>query len=237
MSNCLKPAFLDGEVLLMGRKHISFHLCPALFAVLFFLSVNFQSQAQDSRQSWPAVRAWGLPYEVNDSNTEVRFEVDSTWHLVKGAVSGIQGKVWLDHKSDPLSIRSNIRIPVGRFDTDNSSRDERLRDVMAAPQYPAVVLELAGLKGQCKPELLQPLTACACTLDARLSIRDVGKEVALPCTITREAGDRALLKGSYAFSWADFHVEDPSIFIARLKPAVTVFYQTAIPLKVEGNSP
>jgi hypothetical protein len=99
----------------------------------FILLLSCQVAAADS---------WNLPQELNDQNTQVTFAVDSTWHMVHGVTSGLAGKVWLADPKNQASLKAEIRIPVARFNTDNASRDERLREVMAAKEYQEVVLRL-----------------------------------------------------------------------------------------------
>lgn len=189
--------------------------------------------AENLNSDWPSVKNWGLPFILDDNNTHIRFEVDSTWHTVKGAVSGVSGKVWLQDSGDFTSVLSDIKIPVGKFDTENSSRDERMREVMAEDRFPVVTLSLQRLNGECSPKQIMNGVPCDCSLNAILGIRDVTKRVDMPCSMRRISPREAQLTGSYSLSWAEYHVEDPSIFIARLDPVVTIYYQTLIPLQLE----
>lgn len=177
---------------------------------------------------------WRLPLELNDQNTQVRFEVDSTWHMVHGEVSGISGMAEQRDPNDPASIQAEIHFPVKKFDTGWGMRDSSLYDHMAADTYPEVTLEITGLKGGCGPEEAAA-GGCSGTLQAKLHIRDVSRPVDLPVTIVRQGADY-LASGSYTFRWAAYNVEDPSIMLAKVKPDVKVLYSVRVPAQVDGEN-
>lgn len=183
----------------------------------------------------PSVKNWYLPLEINDLNTQVRFEVDSTWHLVKGSTGNVSGEAHLADENDPRSISASLSIPVASFDTDNSSRDEELRGVMFAEKYPAVVFSATKLKGDCTPALVLRDGKCEDSLIGELQIAAKKESIELPITILRTEGDRFRVEGKFPLRWADYGVEDPSIFIARLKPVVTIFFSVDLaPSQQEG---
>jgi len=173
---------------------------------------------------------WSLPIDLSDANTTVRFSVDSTWHLVQGSTRNISGKAWLKNPADPRSVHGELSIPVGTFDTESSRRDARLREVMAEPQFPAVRVVIDAGSSLCLPDAITPTSACHTELTAQISIRGVTKSFALPTSI-EQAGNGFLLKGELPLQWGDFGVEDPSIFIAKLKPTVTVTFEVRLQSK------
>lgn len=173
---------------------------------------------------------WDLPLAVNDSNTTVSFEVDSTWHLVHGTTKNISGTVTQASSTDPLSIRADIVIPVRFFNTDSQSRDERMLEVMAAERFPSVSFRSTRLSENCTPTSIEIHGRCTGSLRGALTIRDVSKEVDLPVEIAKQDG-HYVINGTLHIAWADFNVEDPSILIARLDPTVTIAIRTTVPLK------
>jgi polyisoprenoid-binding protein YceI len=171
---------------------------------------------------------WDIPAELNDKNTSVTFVVDSTWHTVHGTTKDIAGKVRLRDPKDPLSIEVELRVPVKLFDTDSGLRDERLREVMAVEAFPFVRFVSTRLSQDCAPSVVTRDGSCRGMLSGSLTIRDVTTEVSLP-TLIRDTANGYRVEGSLAIRWEDFHVEDPSILIAKLDPVVTISYQTTIP--------
>ena len=180
-----------------------------------------------STSAW--AESWDLPMEISSDNTRVRFEVDSTWHLIKGKVKELSGKVWLANSQDPLSIRAELLMPVGSFDTDNESRDERMREVMHSDRSPTVRFEInSALSELCGPDRLELGRPCKCDISGSLTIDKVSKPVTLKSNIL--SSDREYkVSGKASFNWADFGVEDPSILVAKLDPLVTVRFSIMLP--------
>jgi len=173
---------------------------------------------------------WGLPVELTEKNTTVTFIVDSTWHTVHGTTKDLTGNVQLSDPKDPLSIAVDLRIPVRLFDTDSELRDDRLREVMASGFFPDVRFVSTRLSKECDPIIVTREGSCSGSLSGTLTIRDVTKTVTLP-TVIRDTASGYRVEGSIDLRWEDFHVEDPSILIAKLDPVVTIKYQTTIPKK------
>lgn len=169
---------------------------------------------------------WNLPQELDDQNTQVTFEVDSTWHTVHGVTKGVAGKIWLSNPKDHTSLNADIRLPVAMFNTDNSSRDERLAEVMAAEKHPQVLLRIASAPGLCTPPESDAVE-CKGELLGTLEIRGVAKELRFPYQIKKD-GDHYNVSGELSFKWGGFGVEDPSILIARVKPDVIIRYQVRL---------
>lgn len=174
--------------------------------------------------------SWKLPSIIDDSNTSVRFVVDSTWHTVHGTTKEVSGIVSQTNPRDPLSVRVDISLPVKRFDTDHESRDVRMREVMAASTFPLVRFISSHLSERCAPHIVETNGKCSGVLSGTLSIRDVSKTIELPVQITKNAQEY-VIEGSFSTRWADYNVEDPSILIAHLDPMVTIVYRTSLPLR------
>ena len=177
-----------------------------------------------------AAQSWALPAQLNDSNTHISFVVDSTWHLVEGTTSKIAGTVRQRDSSDPLSIEVDLVLPVASLDTDWDARDEKLAEVMAAEQFSEIRFRSSKLSADCHPLKLKNDRRCTGSLEGALTIRDVTLPVSLPVQIVRSE-NKDTISGELTLEWADYHVEDPSILIAKLDPTVTIAYSTEIPLR------
>lgn len=188
----------------------------SLLLVVAALLVTPQSRAQDRR--------WPFPERLNDSNTTITFNVDSTWHTVEGKTSGIGGTIIQKDIRDFNSIHAEVKIPVARFNTERESRDERLREVMAAEQFPFVEINIFNIAPGCLPERITDSSPCSTHAPATLLIRGVSKAVELPLHISRNQDSSLQASGSLTLSWQDFGIEDPSILVAKLAKDVTVQY-------------
>lgn len=171
--------------------------------------------------------SWQLPMEISETNTAVDFDVDTTWHVVHGHALKPSGKIWLRDPADPLSIEADIHFPLETFKTGMDMRDKSLRDHMAAKDFPEVVLHISKVDSQCTPQKVST-EKCKTSLHGQLHIRDVTREVDLEATIELVRGEY-IISGSTVFPWADYNVEDPSIFVAKVQPSVTVKYSVQIP--------
>lgn len=191
-------------------------------AIAFWILVLLQISAQTA-----AAQGWNLPAELNDKNTKVGFQVDSTWHLIHGTTKGVTGKAWLENENDPSSVRAKVSLPVNSFNTDNSSRDSRMREVMQADKFNEVVFELVSLGEGCSPTALESLPECRVAGHGRITIRGVTHEVDLPMVVKLKAGTYQVA-GTAKIKWPDFGVEDPSILVARLAKEVEVHFAVAL---------
>jgi polyisoprenoid-binding protein YceI len=169
---------------------------------------------------------WSLPAKLDDTNTTVTFEVDSTWHTIHGKTSGLSGELHLADPTQPDSIRGTITIPVAKFDTDNSSRDSRLREVMSETKYSRVEFVLESFAGGCPQEI--SASGCKTSAEGTLKIADHSETVKIDLTVTR-ANNSTYVEGTSKLSWRAFPIEDPSIMIAKLYDDVTVKFKLALP--------
>ncbi|HQH26188.1 MAG TPA: YceI family protein [Oligoflexia bacterium] len=197
----------------------------ACMSVVVFLS---EASAQEA--------FWHLPHDLNDRNTTIIFEVDSTWHLIEGKTSGMSGKVYLADPADYRSVRVELSLPVSRFDTDNSMRDSRLREVMAAAQFPYVMFALDEVENVCDPVELAEDQGCSGVIKGRLTIREITKKLEFPAEVRRRGG-AYIVAANAVFRWGDFGVEDPSILVAKLKPEVTVRAEVKLESSGEQTQP
>ena len=175
-------------------------------------------------------RTWNLPLEVNGDNTEVTFKVDSTFKLVTGRPLKPTGRIWLQDPRDPLSVKASIKFPVGSFETGDSSRDEELREIFAEEKFPAVQLEISSLEGVCAPEKAESPIGCTARMKARLTIRDIVKDLTLPYDI-RLKDREYLVSGQIPLRWNEYNVEDPSGLFTRVDKTVYLAYRVILPLK------
>ena len=194
-----------------------------ILASVFLLSTSNAA----AEQSAP----WELPLEVSDKNTNVRFDVDSTWHMVTGKIKGSSGFVKLSDPSNPLSVVSEIHFPVKSIKTGMGMRDSSLQDHMKADEFPEIVFKSEMAAADCDLSQLS-VKPCKGKLIGELSIVDVTRKVELDIEIAKK-NEVYEVSGKSTFAWADYHVEDPSILVAKVDPNVTVSYSLTLPSSKE----
>lgn len=165
-----------------------------------------------------------FPQNLSSENTIVKFEVDSTWHLIKGVAREVNGRVWISDVTNLSSVSADILFAIKSLDTDNSMRDDRLREVMAADKYPNVRFQMLGVTKACDLAKLEVNVECTTELKGRLRIRDVTKELLIPARIIKKKENYSI-NGKTSIQWADYGVEDPSILIAKLDKTVVISFE------------
>ena len=165
---------------------------------------------------------WNLPQQLSGSNLKVRFEVDSTWHLVKGEVKNVDGKLWLEDPSNFQSIKGSFRAPISSFDTNSESRDEKMRKVMHEQQHPFVDFVIVSFDGvKCDPKTLSNETPCEAAIEGDLTINAITKNVLLKTFVTKK-NDAYEVSATTTIKWNEFEIEDPSILVAKLYEDVNI---------------
>lgn len=178
--------------------------------------------------------AWNLPSRIDDHNCTVRFEVDTTWHTVKGTASGIEGLASLQDKRDAKSVQLEVTIPVQKLDTGSKSRDREMRKDMSSDEYPEIKVIVPPPAQFCDFVTVTPDHPCTFTASGFLTIKNVTKEVPLKCEISVDPTRDYRIRGTAEFDWPDFGIEDPSIFLAKVHPETRVTFQLNLP-KTQGS--
>lgn len=172
---------------------------------------------------------WKLPPQLDDNNTRISFEVDSTWVTVHGKTSGIHGSVSQEDPVAPETLRGQVILPVAKFDTDNSGRDEHLREVMGEASYKNVVFNLVKLTISCQASAMKDGESCPGQIAGELQIRDIKKSLVIPVIVSRSSSDFKC-QGKTSLAWLDYGVGDPSFVLAKLDKIVHIAFEVSFPL-------
>ncbi len=173
---------------------------------------------------------WNIPATIDDSNTTINFEVDSTWHMVQGSTKGVRGNLSLRESNNPRSVHGEVSLPVGQMDTDNSRRDRKMKEVMAADRFPEITYFLDSADSPCSPEQFPHIPFCKVVLHGRIKIHGIERSWDVEGHLSR-TNSRFSFSGSGTILWADFGIEDPSILVARLNPQVQANILVTWPVK------
>ncbi len=202
-------------------------LQKSLVAAVLYVSLSAVSYC--GAEGGAVTTPWQLPPQLDDSNTRISFEVDSTWVTVHGKTSGIHGSVSQDDPVAPETLRGQVILPVAKFDTDNSGRDEHLREVMGEASYKNVVFNLAKLTINCQAAAMKEGESCPGQITGELQIRDIKKSLVLPVTVSRSQSDFKC-NGKTSLAWLDYGVGDPSFVLAKLDKIVHIAFEVSFPL-------
>jgi polyisoprenoid-binding protein YceI len=170
-------------------------------------------------QSGTSFNSWFLPYTLNNHNTKINFVVDSTWHTVHGQADKITGKVWLKDIKYLNSIRASIEIPVNKLNTENTSRDRKMRKVMHSDKHRLIKVAIDKVIKLCSPQKL--ITSCKGLLGGNINISGVSKKIELPIIAKKDICG-ITISGKKSLNWDEFGVEDPSILVAYVDKSVKI---------------
>lgn len=166
-----------------------------------------------------------MPVDLNDSNTKIRFEVETSIFGVHGSAHNISGKIWLSDEKNYASILAEISIPIKDLNTGNESRDKKIREIMHEDKYPNIIFKARQLSRLCNPaELKAP---CHAELKGLLSLANTTKELTIPVTIIKKDSNYSI-QGNVQFNWMDFGIEDPSTFLSKVDHQVKISFDLAI---------
>lgn len=183
--------------------------------MIFFLLLSLSTQHA-------VAEYWNLPQVLSPKNSAVTFEVDSTWHLIKGSIRNFEGNLWLEDPGNFESVRGSIRFPVSEFDTDNESRDEKMRRIMQADKYPYVEFVITAFDAsRCAPEKFVEAGSCQLSVMGNLTINNVTRNITVQASAERR-GETIRCIGTTSIKWSEYDIEDPSILVAKLYEDVEI---------------
>ena len=190
--------------------------------ILVFLSSNSFAQS-----------TWDAPFTINNKNSEIKFEVDSTFVLVKGIAKDFHGKSFYQDATKPESLVGDVVISVSKLNTGLRMRDDHMYEIMASEKYPEIHVKIVSTNTDCNPDVALKQGSCLLKQKALLKIRDVEKEILLK-TKVKPSKSGFTGTGTFEFNWADYNIEDPSTFFATVYPVVKIIYTLNIPRAKTG---
>ena len=189
-------------------KHLKFSV---FFLLCIFLRINI---------GFTEEKIWNLPINISKENTEISFIIESTWHDVIGKLNNLTGKVYLKELNNFRSVAGEVAFNVVDMDTENSSRDEKMRKVMDVSQFPSVIFKLDDVKDLNEPSAISN-DSQNITINGSMTIKGVTKKLSILSSI-KKINSNFLIESSFIINWKEFGVEDPSILIAKVYPDVKI---------------
>lgn len=149
---------------------------------------------------------------------QIRFVGESTLHDFTGTAP-LQ-PFTVNAVPDATTYRGIVRVPVALLDTDNSWRDDKLRDLFEAERYPDIVASFESID----PKLARPVTdGPTGTLPFHLRIRDVERPVQAALSNWSETASHVAFDAKFTVSLAQFNLQAPSVAgLVRVDDSVEV---------------
>lgn len=161
-----------------------------------------------------------------EATCEIRFSGTSTLHGWEGAAPTVRTEV--RPAAAPGRWDVDVVVPVAGLDTDNDSRDERLREVLDAARWPEIRAELRDVD----PEAV----ARSGRLDLVLTIRDVSRPLVARVHDWKQADGAVTFAADVPVFFSAFSLTPPSVFgLLRVGDEVTV--RTHVTVRTDGATP
>ncbi len=158
---------------------------------------------------------------LDPAATEVRFELGATLHTVRGSFALREGELRFDPASGAIAGR--VAIDAASGETGNALRDRNMHDqVLESRRYPEIVLiperiEVARFGGESLEGVVH----------GRIEIHGGSHPVAIPVEAARVGPGRGLVEGRFEVPYVAWGLEDPSTFLLRVDPTLTVRFAAA----------
>lgn len=161
-------------------------------------------------------------YEIDARSSTIGFDGTSPVHDFTGKTHAITGDLRADLSDGGRIAGGAVWIETRTLDTDNSSRDKEMRELLGAQHFPQIVFQLDSVhatRGAGKDEY---------TAEGRFTIKGIEKARVLrfhvePVAAHDGASHDLRVLGELRFNMTDHGIERPGILIAKVADEVRVW--------------
>lgn len=151
----------------------------------------------------------------------VKFESESTkLGFITTSFDGYAKKFNVDYRRDGQSLKDiQVTIKADSFDTDNSSRDEKMyEETLSVKKYPEIkFLALSNIDLNKQRQQVKGL----------LKVRNVEKDIIINVELVAD-GEWKMILGKTKLSLKNFSVPDPSIAIANVRDEFDISFKVRL---------
>lgn len=152
---------------------------------------------------------------LEPSSTTIQFTLGSTMHEVEGVFQLTGGEISFDRSTGEAAGRIVVSALTG--DTANKKRDKKMHEkVLESAAFPEIVFVARRFDGT-----LEPQGESRITLEGTMELLGTPHAFAIPAVVRME-DDRLSGTAQFTIPFVDWGLEDPSVFIFRVKKEVQV---------------
>jgi len=152
---------------------------------------------------------------LEPSATRIQFTLGSTMHEVEGMFQLTGGEISFDRTTGEASGRIVVSALTGN--TANEKRDKKMHEeVLESAAFPEIVFVARRLDGTLAPEGESKIT-----LQGTMELLGTPHEFAIPAVVRME-NDKLSGSAEFSIPFVAWGLEDPSVFIFRVKKEVQV---------------
>jgi polyisoprenoid-binding protein YceI len=163
---------------------------------------------------FPIAKQAPAQYKAVDQGSAVKFTIRNFGFDVTGSFTGVQGHIDFDPQN-PTDIGFNVSIDAATVNTDNSLRDQHLKDdgYFDVINYPRI--RLASTK------IIASNKGGTYLFSGQLTIKGKSKGISFPFTAI-SSGDGFVFKGSFKINRKDFGIGGTSTISNELEVSLNV---------------
>lgn len=193
----------------------------ALMAVVLSLALVINTAAALE------VNSWKLPQVINDSNASVTISLGLPGRKLEVKARNIRGKVWLSDPRDPLSVQSEINVPVTSVNWSGGAEREALQNFLRLMDISEVSLETDGVEGECTPQRITQMGLCQGILTGKVTLKGMARNVRLPYQVVKKQRIYEIT-GDITLDPSDFTGASGVEGLPRIMPRLMVRYSCSI---------
>jgi polyisoprenoid-binding protein YceI len=171
-----------------------------------------------------------LHYAITSEGSELTWELPATLHTVHGKAPELSGTVdAVPGEHGEWSIEARLVVKAAAMGTGNSSRDRNMRErVLETDRFPEIVFEARRVRA----DLSRFRVGERLTVEVEGDLTVHGKPASVRVPVDVSVGsDSVTLQGSFALSWKQYGLHNPSFGIITVHDPLKVeFRLRAVPV-------
>lgn len=168
-------------------------------------------------------------YQVDPARSEVGFDGTSTLHDFTGRTRDVSGQVFVDFAHPTTFVAGQIECRAASLDTDNGSRDEKMREHLDVAHFPTITFSLARAEGE---------RAAAREVDVAgsFAIHGVQREYHVTTTTERGSDGSLHVRGRAPVKLRDHGIVPPAVVMIEVGEVVQVWFDLVLAPAVEPEA-
>jgi polyisoprenoid-binding protein YceI len=165
-----------------------------------------------------------LHYAIDAAGSELTWELPATLHTVHGKAPEFSGAIdAAAGERGEWSIQARVVVKAAAMVTGNASRDRNMREkVLETDRFPEIVFEAHRVHADLSR--LKPGERFTAEVEGDLTVHGKSAPIRVPVDVSVLA-DAVILEGSFALSWKQYGLHDPSFGIVTVRDPLKLHFR------------
>ena len=173
--------------------------------------------ADAARADDAPIRPAVVRFVIDPGASEVGFDGTSTLHDFTGRTHDVTGDLFVDPAHPTVFASGRVECKAETLDTDNDSRDEKMREHLDVAHYPTIVFTLASAEGERKG-------AGEVDVAGSFAIHGVQREYHITLTSEIAADGSLHVRGRIPLKLRDHGIVPPAVMLIEVGELVQVWF-------------